>query len=549
MMRTLLLCLPALVAFTAHAIGLQHGIFRSQSTQGDTWLGSAPIVKENFLFTVYPDYLDVELNWEFGIGGEEPGAYKNALEIVGNINLESNSTVVGMLVWYKGEILKAKLKTKDFARKQYEEVVDRNSPVPPRPHDPVLLELIGDNNYDISIYPLEWGGTRKVRIRYLVPAVGNSVEYPYAFSDHATVTIKPGTGVASFQVAFQNGVAKKFSSATELNSSDYDLQAYSYGSRNKPVKIIPTLQDSAGGSRIFIGTFSGSHFEGQMAQVLYQVPDKFLPNNLSDSPAAYKLFASLKSISDSCRKGIAIPDSTGFPKEALRIFSKEPLNEKITWSLLKNDTLIKQVEEIPKVFQIEDGLEYARSFGSSPFYPMSPTMPASLGISLGFIDKKYTLVALEEDSLGSLLQSKFVQAGVPTLNAEDLFPDKDENYAVAIDAWLTQRSLNKAWLLQPASGLYLGDVLTGINPLLPSGIHFSIRNGKLLIEFDPLILNQEILISIYDLKGQRLRDWKSRGAATKAFSWSPSESLRAPGSYILRMTVGAKSYSRQFIIR
>lgn len=77
------------------------------------------------------------------------------------------------------------MKTKDFARKQYEEVVDRNSTVPPRPHDPVLLELVGDNNYDISIFPLGWGGTRKLRIRYLIPSIGNTTGYPYAFSDHA----------------------------------------------------------------------------------------------------------------------------------------------------------------------------------------------------------------------------------------------------------------------------------------------------------------------------------------------------------------------------
>lgn len=74
-------------------------MFRSQSIQGPTWLGTAPIVNESYLITVYPDYLDVELDWEFGVGGTEPAAYGNALEIVGNINLESNATVVGMLVW------------------------------------------------------------------------------------------------------------------------------------------------------------------------------------------------------------------------------------------------------------------------------------------------------------------------------------------------------------------------------------------------------------------------------------------------------------------
>ena len=81
------------------ASGYQHSTFRSQSTQGPTWLGTASIQKEEFNITVYPDYLDVQLDWEFGIGGNEPESYKDALEIVGNLTLAENSTVVGMLLW------------------------------------------------------------------------------------------------------------------------------------------------------------------------------------------------------------------------------------------------------------------------------------------------------------------------------------------------------------------------------------------------------------------------------------------------------------------
>ena len=139
----------------AHAIGLQHGLFRSQSTQGTPWQGTAEITREHFAVTVYPDYLDVELEWEFTVGGTAPAEYADALEIVGNLNLVHNSVVVGMITWYKDMVLKGKLKTNDVAREQYEDVVQRSSDAPPPPRDPVLLERVRDDNYDISIFPVE----------------------------------------------------------------------------------------------------------------------------------------------------------------------------------------------------------------------------------------------------------------------------------------------------------------------------------------------------------------------------------------------------------
>ena len=117
-------------------------------------LARQPSKKEAYRITVHPNYLEVELDWVFKVSGNKaPAEHKDALEIVGNLNLATNSVVTGLLTWWKGDILKGKLKTTDMARADYEEVVQRDADAPPPPRDPVLLEYSwGTDNYDISIF-------------------------------------------------------------------------------------------------------------------------------------------------------------------------------------------------------------------------------------------------------------------------------------------------------------------------------------------------------------------------------------------------------------
>jgi len=146
------------------SIGMQRAIFSSQATQGLRWNGTAKIIEEKFDITVFADYLDVEVEWIIEVSGSSRPQEDNSLEIVGNIDLIKNSTVVGMILWNGGDILEAKLKTSSSARKEYEEVVDRNvTAPPPRPRDPVLLEKTGDDRYRISVFPVDYNGNKVYR--------------------------------------------------------------------------------------------------------------------------------------------------------------------------------------------------------------------------------------------------------------------------------------------------------------------------------------------------------------------------------------------------
>jgi hypothetical protein len=262
-----------LLVAASHAIGLQHGVFRSQSTQGAQWQGTATITSEKFDITVYPDYLDVDLEWVFKVGGTPPDSFKNALEIVGNLNLDAHSTVVGLITWYKGKILKGKLKTDSVAKQQYENVVDRSAACPPPPRDPVLFEYgWGDDNYYISIFPATFDSTRTVRIRYLIPAFNvngvNKIAYPYSFTPNPIVSIKKGQGVASYVIEADQS-KRQFVNLTPvvLDANVYSFEAYGGPAGQSISYIVPTLSTPANGSTIYSGSFSTPSFKGEVCHI------------------------------------------------------------------------------------------------------------------------------------------------------------------------------------------------------------------------------------------------------------------------------------------
>jgi hypothetical protein len=266
----------------SHAIGLQHGVFRSQSTQGTQWQGTVAITSEKFDITVYPDYLDVDLEWVFKVGGTPPDSFKNALEIVGNLNLDAHSTVVGLITWYKGNILKGKLKTDSIAKQQYENVVDRSAACPPPPRDPVLFEYgWGDDNYYISIFPASFDSTRTVRIRYLIPAFNvdgvNKIVYPYSFTPNPIVSIKKGPGVASYVIETDRS-KKQFVNYTPaiLDNNEYSFEAYGGPGGQTISYIVPVLSLPSNGSTIYCGSFSTPSFSGEMCHITTMTAEQAL---------------------------------------------------------------------------------------------------------------------------------------------------------------------------------------------------------------------------------------------------------------------------------
>lgn len=155
----------------------------SRQTHGTGWWGSASLTKFDRRIIVHPYFLDIEEDIELAPSGQMPPDNLNTLEISGDFSLPAQSVITGILIWDGDNLLQGKLKGKEDARAAYEDVVDRNTTPPPRPRDPILIEKLDSqiewdsynkttmniDRYNCSIYPVTWGSSRRIRIRYLCP--------------------------------------------------------------------------------------------------------------------------------------------------------------------------------------------------------------------------------------------------------------------------------------------------------------------------------------------------------------------------------------------
>lgn len=313
---------------------------------------------------------------------------------------------------------------------------------------------------------------------------------------------------------------------------------------NVPLQIIPIAEDSSDNSRIYIGNFFENGISGTALNAVYHVPSELLDDVDSSSEVKPRIFATLMGERDSCRKEIGLLEiAKGL--EALKILAREPVGESLKWSVYVNDELKKEVIEKPHIIRMEDGMQYARSLGNSKVYPWAETMPFSLGSALGFIDKTYALLALEEDVLPAITADKYLETGVPTLNAEDIFPSKEDT-AISVNAWSKARGYKAADLLLPA-------VPTALKHLngLPQGMSYALRGGRIFIRLDRALLDQEqrIGISIYSISGKRIKGWNSHELSNGEISWSPSESRLSGGAYLIRVHTGIGTYSQAVFLK
>lgn len=532
-------------AYSAHAFGSQFASLRTQATQGAWWSGTATINKESFDITVHPDYLDVVLEWEIGAGGSQPPGYANALEIVGNLNLEQGSVVTGLFLWNGNRILKAKLKTRADARADYEQVVDRSAQEPPRPRDPVVMEWLRDDNYNIAVFPVSFGATRKLRLRYIVPAVldpaGYHMRYPNAFSPNAQVTIRFSPDVKGCALATSDGgKASLGPDPVTLSPQQYSFQAYGSYYGKVPLSITPVLRGYAGGSIMYQADVSVPHLTGQALHMVYSVPKTF--QELLGH-GGRRLFASMGNGSDTCNKEINL----AYGADDLRIYSTAPLDARIIWRLFSGDTLIKQAMETPAVYKMDDPMQFARMVAASPFYPIARTLPSSLAAVLGFVDPKYSLVALEDDVVDGYTENLYAQSGVPPLAGADIFPGADERYDVPLAEWLKLRNQDRTVVLRPGANSQ-NQVIGVRGPArLPDGVHWTVLNGALVITLDAGFGDAKI--SLHDLRGSLVKEWTRAEISGGRLAWSPADHGLAAGIYLLKVRVGGSAYALPVAIR
>ncbi|MBL8028569.1 MAG: T9SS type A sorting domain-containing protein [Fibrobacteres bacterium] len=90
------------------------------------------------------------------------GRSGDSLEIVLRFNLPDGANITDSWLWVGDNIMKGQLLDIWTANQIYENLVSRNT-------DPSILKKVGPNSYELKVYPIFAGQTRKVKLTYLVP--------------------------------------------------------------------------------------------------------------------------------------------------------------------------------------------------------------------------------------------------------------------------------------------------------------------------------------------------------------------------------------------
>lgn len=227
----------------------------SRNVGGSYWDGNVRLERDHKKVTVHKTYLaveeEVELAASEGWRGAPPEGTRNALEIFGQFALPHNAVITGAILWEGDHILKAKLKSKDDAQSEYNDTVVHDWDWVPSPTDPMLIALSNRNVhnyrtntkmdlYDFQLFPLKWGDTRRLRIRYLVPLSREDatptlhITSAFALSsdetpDNFTLELKGAEGVSSVKIKSDGNVISRPLSETPLTlfqsyTNDYSLR-------------------------------------------------------------------------------------------------------------------------------------------------------------------------------------------------------------------------------------------------------------------------------------------------------------------------------------
>jgi Ca-activated chloride channel family protein len=91
--------------------------------------------------------------------------------------LPENAAISDFAMWINGQRVEGQLYTKEEARRIYDNIVRRRL-------DPALLEYVGRDLFQASIFPIDPGDTRQVQIEYseLLPVDNGLVQYVYPLS-------------------------------------------------------------------------------------------------------------------------------------------------------------------------------------------------------------------------------------------------------------------------------------------------------------------------------------------------------------------------------
>lgn len=387
-----------------------------------SWFGprsyGANVTKTHLELNITESFLQIEeeVTLEATISSTLDGD-EMSLEFFGTFELPAGSIIRSSVLFFGDDLLKAKLLDATTARELYEEVVDRDEVID-IPVDPSLIEKIGTDEYSYSIYPVEWGETRTIRIRYDIPlnpqdsirlAEVASIFNSYHNNPSGTVSLKLNSELdqeVKLQLLDQKFIVTP-GYEYEFDMSDVfwlyggarlslESDAYSY---------IKTTQVDTGS------------IQGYYHEVLLNVP-KVIQDSLGDYPVD---FTSQLKISHPGANRIMNLDTRYLKnKSKLRIFirSEAAWEGEMEWMIFDPQGELYH-SELATIDSLMTG-------DSSTVILWSNFKGYSFGHHFGYVDENMSLLALEEDALPDSLKSIYWDQGVPLLGQDEIISEFED---------------------------------------------------------------------------------------------------------------------------
>lgn len=157
---------PALVLLVSSL-----AVAQLQSLSSANHTGTVNLVSSVVRATVGAQWIDVEEDAELQ-AIPASGDASQAFQVVGKFTLPPSALVTGCMLWRGDTVLTGRLRANYVAGQSYDSVVKNDTGK--FSSDPLVLEKVGANQYSLRAYPFAPRGSRRLRIRYLVPVLARN---------------------------------------------------------------------------------------------------------------------------------------------------------------------------------------------------------------------------------------------------------------------------------------------------------------------------------------------------------------------------------------
>jgi len=184
--------LASVLVLLALAAGGSHAELIAQNMSGVK--GKANLLVSHVTVRVGAQWLDIEEEAEVEIVTTS-GSARGPWILEGVIEVPKGTAITGCMLWNNDTLLMGKLRGKADAQHIFDSLVPKRDSSWAR--DPLLVEQMTDTKYGLHLFPFQTSGTRRFRLRYLVPlpSGANELSIRPLMSTHLT-----GTRPAQFRL-------------------------------------------------------------------------------------------------------------------------------------------------------------------------------------------------------------------------------------------------------------------------------------------------------------------------------------------------------------